>query len=330
MDEIYKIEQVNKKIIINYRIGLEACNLKCPYCWGTFREKRKKVLPYMQLYGTKIHKNINTFILYLKKKYGYEIDLCFKGGEPSLLNLSIYRNFVDNVNINNIDKIIFATNLTRSEDYYIYLNKIFNGNITIDAAYHDVYPDSFENFTNKIKTIQDNGVNIYLHFTCNDSNFIGEEKVEELKSKGINVDFVKLIDKQNLFDDKKEIHNEFLKNYFTKKSESKKYIINDEKIISRNEAKKLSFENQNLYCLQSSFVIEIIKSNKFVVALTTSTCDYRKYKIDKKYKTNLEFSKKNINENDLDNYFEKSLFNCNKKHDECTNINCNFLYACKK
>lgn len=201
-----------EKIFVNYRVAAEYCNFSCIYCnpngWRyTKKDRLKNIYKNQDI----INKNIGMLFNTIKTKYGVPIFLNIQGGEPSLVNLKYYENLVKYIDFDLIDEVKIQTNLSGSVGYYTKLNKIFNNRLVIDAAYHAPF-GTLDNFINKVLEIQKNVFDIFIHFTVDDNNFIGEEKYNEIVNKGIKIQLVRIYNKSVYKNTK--LTNPFLVKYF--------------------------------------------------------------------------------------------------------------------
>jgi len=200
------------KIVINYRVAAEYCNFPCVYCNPNgWRFTKKDRLKHLYKNQDVVNKNIGMLFNAIKTKYEVPIFLNIQGGEPALVDLKYYKNLVKYIDFDLINDIKIQTNLSGSVEYYTELNKIFNNRLVIDAAYHAPF-GTLDDFINKVLEIQKNVFGIFIHFTVDDNNFIGEEKYNEIVNKGIKIQLVRIYNKSVYKNTK--LTNPFLVKYF--------------------------------------------------------------------------------------------------------------------
>jgi organic radical activating enzyme len=130
----------DKILRINWHI-LNWCNLKCSYC------NVKEHLSYDYNDNTQISNNYKLIISRLKT-ISKPFEICLTGGEPTL-----HPNIEDILSglneIENLTKIYFFTNLTRSENFYKNIKSF--SKVTYYASFHPEYHK--EDFLDKCKNL---------------------------------------------------------------------------------------------------------------------------------------------------------------------------------
>jgi MoaA/NifB/PqqE/SkfB family radical SAM enzyme len=145
------MDSVNRSLIPPYRVYftwdiLYECNYKCSYC----NKHNGPIYPYPSL--EKLLKLWNN----VYEKYG-SCHIHIAGGEPL-----IFPNFLDLIkNMSEVHTLEFSTNL--SLEIYPIIEKINPLRVRIQASYHPEF-SNFKEFCNKVKTLKNNGFDIWITY----------------------------------------------------------------------------------------------------------------------------------------------------------------------
>ena len=162
------------KIIINHRIT-EKCNYKCPYCYFTDRNPINLESDYDKIKN--VFRNLEYVFEYYKNE-GLKIDYFLTGGEPSLYPISVYEPLFQAVDAGKINKLTLSTNFSADPEWFIEFSKCCRDKtkFEIKAAFHPS-DDTFGDYYARIAKVKDAPNSFVAHFTFDDSNFIGLEKL---------------------------------------------------------------------------------------------------------------------------------------------------------
>lgn len=247
------------KIIINHRIT-EKCNYKCPYCYFTGRNPINLEEDYDKI--KTVFNNLEYVFEYYKNE-GLKIDYFLTGGEPSLYPISVYEPLFQAVDAGKINKLTLSTNFSADPDWFIEFSKRCRDKtkFEIKAAFHPS-DDTFEDYYDRITKVKDAPNNFVAHFTFDDNNFIGLEKLEKIKTLGVVLDVVLIHNKDSGKNcGKVNVTNEDLLSITTKSSgaESKNYtVFYDDKSsekVTKNYVKKMDFSKNCPKCHHSDITI---------------------------------------------------------------------------
>lgn len=259
--DIIKIEsQSANKLIINYRIT-EKCNYKCPYCWFKGREpvNIEGDLPKIR----NVFKNLEVVVNYYIKQ-GKKINLFLTGGEPSLYPLSFYDNLFKLIATKKFEKVTLSTNFSADKDWFKgFADNCKNNTVfEIKAAYHPSGCD-LDEYIAKIKDVKDCADKFIAHFTFDDNNFIGMDKIDEIKALGVTIDVVPIHSKKDADYGAFAITNPDLLSLIAKKGTEKKYNIYYKdgtiKETTVNFIKEMDFSLLTPVCYHSNITIMLGK-----------------------------------------------------------------------
>lgn len=251
------------KIIINHRVT-EKCNYKCPYCYFTDRNPINLESDYDKI--KTVFRNLEYVFEYYKNE-GLKIDYFLTGGEPSLYPISVYEPLFKAIEAGKINKLTLSTNFSADPEWFIEFSKRCRDKtkFEIKAAFHPS-DDTFEDYYARIAKVKDAPNSFVAHFTFDDSNFIGLEKLEKIKALGVVLDVV-LIHKKNKGSDygKINVTNKDLLSLTTKSAnaEKKNYtIFYDDKSseqVTKNYVKKMDFSTNCPKCYHTNITIMLNK-----------------------------------------------------------------------
>lgn len=251
------------KIIINHRIT-EKCNYKCPYCYFTDRNPINLESDYDKI--KTVFRNLEYVFEYYRNE-GLKIDYFLTGGEPSLYPISVYEPLFKAIEAGKINKLTLSTNFSADPDWFIEFSKRCRDKtkFEIKAAFHPS-DDTFEDYYERIAKVKDAPNSFVAHFTFDDSNFIGLDKLEKIKNLGVVLDVV-LIHKKNKGSDygKINVTNQDLLSLTTKSvnAEKKNYtIFYDDKSseqVTKNYVKKMDFSTNCPQCYHTNITIMLNK-----------------------------------------------------------------------
>ena len=244
------------RIVINYRIT-EKCNYKCPYCWYKGRD-------FDSIDGDLY--SINNVLNNLKFVIDYYVErekrvfLFLTGGEPSIYPLSFYNNLFEIIAEKKIEKITLSTNFSADPSWFIGFAEKCKGNtfLEIKAAYH-TSGCSIREYIDKIKLVKDSVDRFMAHFTFDDNNFIGIEKINEIKDLGVVLDVVPIHSKEDDDIGAYKITNPDLLDLISPKGTEKPYTAfyknGESEKISVNSVKKMDFSLLKPLCHHSNITI---------------------------------------------------------------------------
>ena len=175
------------KVIINYRIT-EKCNYSCPYCFFKSRNSTDLESDYASIQN--VFYNLKYVIDYYREQ-GREVEIFLTGGEPSLYPIDVYERLFDIIDQGMVGKLTLSTNFSAEPKWFLDFSERCRDktNFEIKAAFHPT-EITFEEYYNNVKKVKDAPNRFVAHFTFDDDNFIGMQKINEIKDLGVDLDIV--------------------------------------------------------------------------------------------------------------------------------------------
>jgi len=160
----------NKILKIRWQVRFTKCNLKCPYCIAEWTKRKVEFNPELFKKGVDAIKSLQNQVVL---RIGVEGEF--------FLSKELQEGVIDLSHSDNILGVSFSSNLQADKSTInSFLEKVNKSKLGMGCTLHDTVIENVEEFFEKAKWINDEGVLIYIGYVAIPDRF---EKIKEYKKR---------------------------------------------------------------------------------------------------------------------------------------------------